>query len=183
MIALTFNHSILYCGNITFDWHPLPQECSCGIEQFLGMVTCNTVSCICVSWSLSYSTLLHSGLLPHLQSLCSTHSRALCSWVPLGGSCQTFVVTGETTVIITICTWCWPVFHDILLCAERHLTSDWGQPASSFYPGFCTWTDMLLYQTTGKCLYFSMLNLISHYHFLIDIHTLMLIRETRNYEQ
>lgn len=30
---------------------------------------------------------------------------------------------------------------------------------------------------------FSMLNLISQYHFLIDIYTLMHIKETRNYEQ
>ena len=43
-------------------------------------------SCMCVSWSLSYSTLFQSDLLPHLQSLCSTHASALCSWVPLGGT-------------------------------------------------------------------------------------------------
>jgi hypothetical protein len=86
MIALTSTHSILYCRNITFDWHSLPQECHWGIEQVLGMVTCNTVSCICVSWSLSYSTLFQSGLLLHLQGLCSIHSSALCSWVPLVGT-------------------------------------------------------------------------------------------------
>ena len=35
-------------------------------------------SCMCVSWSLSYSTLFQSDLLPHLQSLCSR--------VPVGGT-------------------------------------------------------------------------------------------------
>jgi hypothetical protein len=64
--------------------------------------------------------------------------------------CQTFMVIGKTTVIITVWTWCWPSFHDILLCAERYWTSDLGQPASFFYFGFCIRTDMLLYQTTGQ---------------------------------
>ena len=39
-------------------------------------------SCMCVSWSLSYSTLFQSDLLPSLQRLYSTHTSALCSWVP-----------------------------------------------------------------------------------------------------
>ena len=43
-------------------------------------------SCMCVSWSLSFSTLFQSDLLPHLQSLYSIHASALCSWVPLGGT-------------------------------------------------------------------------------------------------
>jgi hypothetical protein len=43
-------------------------------------------SCMCVSWSLSYSTLFQTDLLPHRQSLCSTCASALCFWVPLWGA-------------------------------------------------------------------------------------------------
>jgi hypothetical protein len=43
-------------------------------------------SCICVSWSFSYSTLFQSDLLPHLQSFCCTQGSALCFWMPLGGT-------------------------------------------------------------------------------------------------
>jgi len=38
----TSTQSILYYGHITFDLHPLLQECSWGIKQGLGIVTCNT---------------------------------------------------------------------------------------------------------------------------------------------
>ena len=43
-------------------------------------------SCMCVYWSLSFSTLFQSDLLPHLQSLFSIHASALCSWVPSWGT-------------------------------------------------------------------------------------------------
>ena len=42
-------------------------------------------SCMCVYWSLSFSTLFQSDLLPHLQSFFSIHASALCSWVPCWG--------------------------------------------------------------------------------------------------
>jgi hypothetical protein len=39
---LTSTHSILYYGHITFDLHPLLQECSWDIKQGLGIVKCIT---------------------------------------------------------------------------------------------------------------------------------------------
>jgi len=54
-----------------------------------------------------------------------------------------FLVTGKTSVIITVFIWCCPISPDIPLCytsVQRHLASDWGWPASSFYSSYCTWT-------------------------------------------
>jgi len=45
-------------------------------------------SCTCVYWSVSYSTLFQSDLLPHLQSVYSILASALCSWVPCWGTCE-----------------------------------------------------------------------------------------------
>ena len=89
-LPLSSTHSILYYGHMTFDLHPL-LECNWGIQQGLGIVTCNTedlvaIGLICVSWTFSDSTLFQSDLLPHLQSLYSIHACALCFWVPLGGT-------------------------------------------------------------------------------------------------
>ena len=41
-MPLSCTHSILYFGHMTFDLHKLLQECSWGIKQGLGIVTCNT---------------------------------------------------------------------------------------------------------------------------------------------
>jgi len=52
------------------------------------------------------------------------------------------LVTGKTSIIITVLIWCWPRIHDILLCytsMQRPLTSEWGWPSSSFYPSCYTW--------------------------------------------
>jgi len=56
---------------------------------------------------------------------------------------KSFLVVGKMSVIITVFRWCCPINLDIPLCytsIQRHLTSDWGQPASSFYSSYCTWT-------------------------------------------
>jgi hypothetical protein len=64
--SLTSTHSILYYGHITFDLHPLPQECRWDIEQDLGIVTCNTedlvvIGLLCVFLEVfSYSTLFQT---------------------------------------------------------------------------------------------------------------------------
>jgi len=55
---------------------------------------------------------------------------------------RSFLVLGKTSVTVTILKRCWPRIHDLILCStsmQRHLTADWGQPASSFYPIYCTW--------------------------------------------
>ena len=42
--------------------------------------------CMCVYWSLSFSTLFQGDLLAHLHSLYSILASALCSWVPCWGT-------------------------------------------------------------------------------------------------
>jgi len=47
---------------------------------------------------------------------------------------RSFLVVGKTSVIFTVLTWCCPTIHEILLhdtSIQRHVTSDWGWPASS----------------------------------------------------
>ena len=67
---LTSTRVILYYGQMTFDLHPLLQECSWGIKQDLGIFNMqhwrfsSVWSYICVSWCLSYSTLFQGDLLP-----------------------------------------------------------------------------------------------------------------------
>jgi len=41
-------HSILYYGHMTSDLHRLLQECSWGIKQGLGIVTCNTEESVAI---------------------------------------------------------------------------------------------------------------------------------------
>jgi len=43
--------------------------------------------------------------------------------------------------------------------------------------------DVSVYQSTGQCLYISVLNLISQDHFWICIYTLFVSRKQRNYDQ
>jgi hypothetical protein len=42
---------LLFIMGISFDLHPLLQECSWGIKQGLGIVTCNTEDLVVSDWS------------------------------------------------------------------------------------------------------------------------------------
>ena len=81
---LASTHSILYYGHITFDLHPLLQQCSWGIKEGLGIVTCNTedlvvVGLVCVFLEVFLTALcFRVTYCPHLQSLCFIHVSALC---------------------------------------------------------------------------------------------------------
>ena len=91
-----------------------------------------------------------------------------------------FLVIAKTSVIITILIWCLPRIHDIILCStsvQKHLTADWGSPASSFCPSYCTWSMTCLCTNLGwvyvcmyVCMYFSVLNLISVSYFHISLY-------------
>ena len=65
---------------------------SWGIKQGLGIVTCNiddsvVIGLVCVFIEVFLTALSFRGTYcPHLQSLCSIHASALCSWVPFGGT-------------------------------------------------------------------------------------------------
>jgi len=80
MIALK-----LYYVHMTFYLHPLLQEYSWGIQQGQGMVTCNTenlvvIDLVCVFLEVFLTAVyFRVTYCPHLQSLYSTHSTALCS--------------------------------------------------------------------------------------------------------
>ena len=57
------------------------------------------------------------------------------------------MVMVKTSVIIAIFIWCCPINPNICLCCasmQRHLTSDWGLPTSSFCSGYCMWPIMCL---------------------------------------
>jgi len=85
-----------------------------------------------------------------------------------------FLVISRTSVIITVLVRCWPRIHGILLWyiwMQRLLTSDWGQPASSFSSRYCTWIVMCLCTNRQVSVYLSVLNLISQHHILIFIYT------------
>ena len=65
---------------------------------------------------------------------------------------RSFLAIGKTSVTVTILKWCWPWIHDIILCPalmQRHVTADWGRPASSFYPNYCTWSVTCLCTNVG----------------------------------
>jgi len=104
-------------------------------------------------------------------------------WCQKEVSAGTLLALGQTLVIISILIWCLPSIHVILLFStsmQRHLTTDWGHLGSSFFPSYCTMSLMCLWPTKGECMRFSVLNLISQYHFFIYIYTLMHITETGN---
>ena len=116
-------HSLLW--EITFDLWPLFEEFSWGIKHSLGIITCNTedlvvIGLVCVSWSLSYSALFQSDLLPHLQSLYSTHTSALRSRVPLGGTWE-----HEALVWVGYKLWRWgsTLLGSVLLHVSRLFSS------------------------------------------------------------
>jgi hypothetical protein len=62
-------------GHMTFDLHPLLQECSWGIQQGLGIVACNTedlvvIGLVCVFCEVFLTALyFRVTYCPHLQSL------------------------------------------------------------------------------------------------------------------
>ena len=62
-------------GHMTFDLHPLLQECSWGIQQGLGIVTCNAedlavIDPVCVFHEVFLTALyFRVTYCPHLQSL------------------------------------------------------------------------------------------------------------------
>jgi hypothetical protein len=91
-LPLSSTNFILYYGHMTFDLHPLLQECSWGIKQDLGIVTCDTEELVVFGLLCVFLELVLTALFfrvtycPHLQSLCSIHASALCFWVPLGGT-------------------------------------------------------------------------------------------------
>jgi hypothetical protein len=98
--------SILYFGHMTFDLHKTSSGMQLGHKTRPGH--CNMQhwrfssdwSCMCVSWSLAYSTLFQWLTAPHLQSWYSAH--ALYSWVPLGiqGTCMSEVQAWKVGTII-----------------------------------------------------------------------------------
>jgi len=69
---------------------------------------------------------------------------ALCSnskdyWCQNKVAVRTFLAIGKTSVTLTILIWCLPTIHDSLLfCTSMHLTADWEQLGSSFFPSYCT---------------------------------------------
>jgi hypothetical protein len=97
---------------------------------------------------------------------------------------RSFLAVGKTLLIITILIWCLPRIRVFLLYSasmQRHFTADWWLREDSCYPTYYTWSSpyVSVYQSTGDCRYFSVLNLISHYHPLICIYTLVFISETK----
>ena len=60
---LASTHSLLYYGHMTFDWHRLGHKTRPGHCNMQNWRFSSDWSCMCVSWSLSYSTLFHSDLL------------------------------------------------------------------------------------------------------------------------
>jgi hypothetical protein len=85
-------------------------------------------------------------------------------WCQMAVPARTFLATDKPLVFITILIWCLPRIYDILLLCtsmQRQLTADWGQPASSLCPTYCTSSKTCLctYQQVNVC--FSVLNLIS----------------------
>jgi len=78
-----------------------------------------------------------------------------------GRSCQIFSGHGTTSVIITILIRCWPRIRDSLLyytSMQRHLTPDYGWPASTSHSSYYTWTMMCLHTYLQVSVYFSVLN-------------------------
>jgi len=79
LLPLSSTNSILYYGHMTFDLHPLLQECIWAIKQGLAIVTCNTedlvmTGLLCVFLELFLTALyFRVTYRPHLQSLYSTH--------------------------------------------------------------------------------------------------------------
>ena len=75
---------------MTFELHRLLQKYSWGIKQGLGIVTWNTedtvvIGLVCVFLEVFLTALyFRVTYCPYLQSLCSIHACALCSWEALG---------------------------------------------------------------------------------------------------
>ena len=65
--------------------HPLLQECSWGIKQGLGIVTCNTEDLVVTGLVCVFLEVLLTALYfrvtycPHVQNLCCIQACALCS--------------------------------------------------------------------------------------------------------
>jgi hypothetical protein len=74
-------------------------------------------SCMCVSWSLSYSTLFQWLTAPHLQSSYCTHASALCSWVPLVGTLE-----HEALVWVGYKLWRWAIICHVECITVSFLT-------------------------------------------------------------
>jgi hypothetical protein len=83
-------HSLFWAYDTVFDLHILLQECSWGIKQGLGIITCNTedlIVIVCVFLEVFLTALyFRVTYWPHLQSLYSIQACALCSCVPSEGN-------------------------------------------------------------------------------------------------
>jgi hypothetical protein len=79
-------------SDMTFQIHRLLEECSFGIKQVNAIVPSNAedlvvIGLVCVFLKVFLSALyFRVTYCTHLQSLCSIHTNALCSRVPLGGT-------------------------------------------------------------------------------------------------
>jgi len=99
-----------------------------------------------------------------------------------GSSVRSFLIIGQTSVIITTVIWYWPRIHDLFQCQalmQKHLTSDLGWPASSVLSSYCTWIVICLYANLQVSPRISVLILISQYNFFTCIYTLLHIKETQ----
>jgi hypothetical protein len=127
----------------------------------------------------------HLGFVLQFTFLVRSFVVALCwnskdYWCLKEVAARCVLVISKTLVIITVLVWCWRRIHGILLWyiwMHRLLASDWGWPASSSLSVYCTRIVMCLYQSTGQCLYLSVLNLISQHHVSICIYILMHINK------
>jgi hypothetical protein len=94
---------------------------------------------------------------------------------------RSLMVIGKMSVNINFVLWCCPRVHDPFHCyalMQKHLTSDWGWPASCFSSGYCTWSVTCLCAILQVSVCILLLILFSQYNILIYIYTLLHIKET-----